>query len=87
MNMEFEDLIRIRAYEIWQSEGCANGRELEHWTQAAKEVAEFAAAAAPVKTKAAAKNPTNNAAKPRVTRNPAQSKTRKSTRSVQVTLN
>ncbi len=27
-----------RAWEIWQSEGCPDGREVEHWLQAEKEL-------------------------------------------------
>jgi hypothetical protein len=33
-----EETIRQRAYEIWLSEGCPEGRENEHWEQAAREV-------------------------------------------------
>ena len=32
-------IIEFRAWEIWQSEGCPQGRELEHWLQAEREVA------------------------------------------------
>jgi hypothetical protein len=30
--------IERRAWEIWQSEGCPNGRELEHWLRAEQEI-------------------------------------------------
>ena len=29
--------ISIRAHEIWQSEGCPNGKDREHWAKAAEE--------------------------------------------------
>ena len=35
-----EDLIRIRAYEIWEEEGRPEGREREHWIRAAAELEE-----------------------------------------------
>jgi len=35
-----EDLIRKRAYEIWESEGFPDGREYFHWEQAVREVSE-----------------------------------------------
>ncbi|MCV3736936.1 DUF2934 domain-containing protein [Rhizobium sp. TRM96647] len=35
-----EQKIRERAYEIWDREGRPLGRELEHWAQAEREVAE-----------------------------------------------
>lgn len=34
---EFQEQIRRRAYEIWQREGCPEGREREHWEQAVRE--------------------------------------------------
>lgn len=33
-----EDEIRERAHQIWMEEGCPNGRELEHWEQACREL-------------------------------------------------
>ena len=36
--MDREDRIRERAYEIWISDGRPEGREKEHWEQAASEV-------------------------------------------------
>ncbi len=32
--MAKEDEIRLIAYNIWQEEGCLNGRDCEHWYQA-----------------------------------------------------
>jgi len=32
-----EDRVRIRAYEIWQAEGCPDGRDVQHWQQAMAE--------------------------------------------------
>lgn len=36
--MDNNELIRLRAYEIWIREGQPEGRELEHWMQARREV-------------------------------------------------
>jgi hypothetical protein len=42
--------IRERAYAIWEQEGRPEGRELDHWIRAIREVAEpFAPSATPVK--------------------------------------
>jgi Protein of unknown function (DUF2934) len=39
-----EDAIRQRSYEIWKREGCPEGRALEHWLCAMRELeAEFEA--------------------------------------------
>ncbi|WP_348631135.1 DUF2934 domain-containing protein [Rhizobium leguminosarum] len=34
MDQERHNWISRRAHEIWQSEGCPNGRDREHWSQA-----------------------------------------------------
>lgn len=36
--MDDRELIRLRAYEIWIREGQPEGRELEHWMQARREL-------------------------------------------------
>jgi hypothetical protein len=36
--MNDNELIRLRAYEIWAREGMPEGRELEHWLQARREI-------------------------------------------------
>lgn len=36
--MNDNELIRLRAYEIWAREGQPEGRELEHWLQARREI-------------------------------------------------
>lgn len=36
--MDNNELIRLRAYEIWIREGQPEGRELEHWLQARRDV-------------------------------------------------
>jgi hypothetical protein len=36
--MNDNELIRLRAYEIWIREGQPEGRELEHWLQARREI-------------------------------------------------
>jgi hypothetical protein len=40
MNTAIEDRIRKRAYELWEAEGRPEGREVDHWLQAAQEVSE-----------------------------------------------
>ena len=37
--IEQAELIRQRAYEIWQAEGQPDGRALEHWCRAEAETA------------------------------------------------
>ncbi|SKA36369.1 DUF2934 domain-containing protein [Consotaella salsifontis] len=41
------DDISKRAYEIWEREGRPHGRDSEHWEQAARELGEEVASAAP----------------------------------------
>ncbi|MTJ79694.1 MAG: DUF2934 domain-containing protein [Telmatospirillum sp.] len=33
-----ENRIRQRAFEIWQAQGCPEGRDLDHWLQAEVEL-------------------------------------------------
>lgn len=33
-----EDQIRQRAYEMWEQEGCPEGREHAHWDEAARQI-------------------------------------------------
>jgi hypothetical protein len=33
-----EERISHRAYRIWQSEGCPQGRDKDHWVQAEKDI-------------------------------------------------
>ena len=40
MNTASEERIRTRAYELWEGEGRPEGREIDHWLQAAQELAE-----------------------------------------------
>jgi hypothetical protein len=40
---QVETWIRERAYAIWQQEGCPDGREAQHWEQAAREILSRAA--------------------------------------------
>lgn len=37
-NRPDENTIRLRAYEIWQKMGYPDGKSLEHWLQAEKEL-------------------------------------------------
>lgn len=48
-----ESAVRVRAYEIWESEGRPSGRETEHWLKALQDLA--VAMATPTPKKAAAK--------------------------------
>lgn len=34
------DDIALRAWQLWQEEGCPSGKELEHWCRAEKELLE-----------------------------------------------
>ena len=36
---DVEQRVRQRAYEIWQREGCPDGREADHWALAKEEIA------------------------------------------------
>ena len=36
------DMIRLRAYEIWEGSGCPEGLDKEHWEQAEKELLDAA---------------------------------------------
>jgi hypothetical protein len=36
------DMIRLRAYEIWERSGCPEGSDKEHWEQAEKELLDAA---------------------------------------------
>ena len=40
MTNDLQQRIRERAYEIWENEGCPEGRGAEHWEQACAEFAE-----------------------------------------------
>ncbi|MBV9785134.1 MAG: DUF2934 domain-containing protein [Acidisphaera sp.] len=39
---DIEELIRQRAYEIWESEGRPHGRDQAHWERARREIGEAA---------------------------------------------
>ena len=36
----FTDRVFLRAYELWQREGSPHGRDVDHWVQAEREIAE-----------------------------------------------
>jgi hypothetical protein len=38
MTPELEERIRLRALEIWKEQGCPEGRALEHWAEAEREL-------------------------------------------------
>jgi hypothetical protein len=37
-NRDRQEKIRERAYAIWESEGCPEGKHLDHWLQAEQQV-------------------------------------------------
>ncbi|MBD2245031.1 DUF2934 domain-containing protein [Nostoc sp. FACHB-888] len=39
-NRPDENKIRLKAYEIWQQTGYSDGKSIEHWLQAEKELIE-----------------------------------------------
>jgi len=54
----FQELVRNRAYALWESEGRPLGRDAEHWRMSEDAMrAEIAAAAAPRTVAAKAKTP------------------------------
>ena len=54
----FQELVRNRAYALWESEGRPNGRDAEHWRISEDAMrAEIAAAAAPMAVAVKAKAP------------------------------
>jgi hypothetical protein len=42
MNIDLEQKIRERAYQIWEREGRAHGRDQDHWHAARRELASLA---------------------------------------------
>ncbi len=58
MTAGFDEIVRTRAYALWESEGRPLGRDAEHWLQseeaARKELARAAAPKAAAQTKAKA---------------------------------
>lgn len=38
MTNDQDEMIRARAHKIWESEGCPEGREADHWARAEAEV-------------------------------------------------
>ena len=48
MNIDFEQQIRERAYQIWEREGCVHGRHEEHWHSAKLELTAAPQDAAPI---------------------------------------
>lgn len=38
MGMELIERIRERAYQLWEAEGCAHGRDMEYWFRAEADV-------------------------------------------------
>lgn len=39
MRNDREERLQQRAYEIWEAEGCPEGRDIDHWIQAERELA------------------------------------------------
>lgn len=42
MEREIEDRVRERAFELWETEGRPEGRDVEHWLDAERELGEEA---------------------------------------------
>ena len=61
-----ETLIRQRAYEIWEAAGRPEGREVEHWEQAMREL-EMQVHAQPMVTDIPAEKPAKKKAASKVT--------------------
>jgi Protein of unknown function (DUF2934) len=38
--LEWQRLVRERAHKLWLEQGCPEGRQLEHWTAAERELAD-----------------------------------------------
>ncbi len=38
----FEEVVRARAYALWESEGRPNGRDAEHWLRSMQEIQRMA---------------------------------------------
>ena len=49
MEKNLDEQIRIRAYQLWEMDGCQTGREQHYWFAAATEIAARAMADVPVK--------------------------------------
>jgi hypothetical protein len=54
----FDEIVRIHAYGLWESEGRPHGRDVEHWLRSQEEIRRFA------ETKMA-EEPVTTAKKPR----------------------
>ncbi|WP_142848886.1 DUF2934 domain-containing protein [Telmatospirillum sp. J64-1] len=59
---DINEMIRDRAYQIWEAEGRPEGRDIEHWARAEAEIragqkAEVTAEAAPAPAKKTARKP------------------------------
>ncbi|WP_349380563.1 DUF2934 domain-containing protein [Paracoccus sp. (in: a-proteobacteria)] len=37
-DVDKDDLIRARAHQIWENEGCPEGQEADHWARATAEI-------------------------------------------------
>ena len=59
---QIDNLIRERAYAIWEREGRPEGRERQHWEQAAREVLAAGEAPKPSAKPKAAKGKSRRAA-------------------------
>jgi hypothetical protein len=79
MNIDREKSIRNRAYEIWHQQGCPDGRDQEHWDQAAREMESAedttgtASGAQPMSDPETASKPAALAASARSTKSPRSS--------------
>ncbi|WP_375381255.1 DUF2934 domain-containing protein [uncultured Sphingomonas sp.] len=78
MSQERDDLIRERAHAIWQAEGCPDGRQDQHWQQAAAELSQAQAEAAQGDETVLASEDIVTSGQPSAVAKPASAKTKAS---------
>ncbi len=77
MSDDKQSIIGNRAFEIWQREGCPDGRSAAHWQQAEAEIAAEEAQKGNPKKKAAEKSRAAGKAKPEAVKPEAPKKAAK----------
>ena len=73
----FDEIVRIHAYGLWESEGRPHGRDVEHWLRSQEEIRRFA------ETKMA-EEPVTAAKKPRVKKAAMAPASRGKTRAIEL---
>lgn len=72
MEQDREEQIRKRAYEIWQQEGCPEGRDVDIWQRAERQVEEASAAATVRQPDAEAPAPKRRGRRPSAAKSPTK---------------